>query len=272
MTARCDTRYWDEVWGTVGGCLPVSRGCVECFGARLAATQQTAHGVALHTGVADWVQGRRWQYNGVLTSLPPEHERWDFPLRWPGALSPKLGIGRPSLIFVNVLSDTFTTGRPVWVIDRTVSTIAASPHVGAFVTKYAVEMAAYFADAPRPAHWRERCWLAFSAERQKEFDERWAVMRRLPDLGYLTFANLAPLLEPITLPDDFLRRASWVIVSRERVPGGRARPIDWDWARRLRDQCAGRVPFFLYAGCQMVPPDLAGPLVRQFPKATPATS
>jgi len=269
MVARTDEAYWDSSWSTTGGCLPVSPGCAHCYGAQLTA-QQTVHNVALHTGVADWMAGaERWTHNGNLSALAPEHPAWEWPLRWPGAIDPKLGVDQPSLIFVNVLTDTFQTNRPAWVIDKTVSTIAASQHIGLFLTKYCERLVDHF-DRPRPEHWRQRCWVGLSAERQQEFDQRWAVMRRLPDLGYVTFASLAPLLGPIVLPDDFLRRASWVVIGGETGRGWR--PMNPDWARSIRDACreAG-VPLFVYrmAGRKPIPPDLR---IHQFPKATPAAS
>lgn len=107
-------------------------------------------------------------------------------------------------------------------------------------------------------------WLGVSAERQQEADERiphllatpaairfvsaepllgpidlqWAVSRNVLDIGagFLTRGMFAPGMEK-------LRPLDWLIVGGESGPN--ARPMNPDWARSLRDQCAAAgVPFF----------------------------
>jgi len=139
------------------------------------------------------------------------------------------------------------------------------------LTKRAQRLADYFT-APRPEktvrRWQQQLWLGFSAERQQEFDARWTHLSPLAERGYTTFVSLAPMLGPVRLPPDFLRHGQrvWAIVSGEQGPG--ARPMDPNWARAVRDQCAAAgVPFFLLqmAGRKPIPADL---FVRQFPAAS----
>ena len=78
---------------------------------------------------------------------------------------------------------------------------------------------------------------------------------------------LAPLLGPVTLPQDFLALGRWVIVNGEGegVPKELCRPMDPMWARAIHDQCAGAgIPFFMrgMAGGAPRPLDLRD---RQFP-------
>jgi protein gp37 len=55
------------------------------------------------------------------------------------------------------------------------------------------------------------------------------------------FLSVEPLLAPI--PSLSLSGIDWVIVGGESGPG--ARPMEADWVREIRDECAGcGVPFF----------------------------
>ena len=105
--------------------------------------------------------------------------------------------------------------------------------------------------------------LCFSAERQKEFGERWADLCTFAEAGWLVFTSLAPLLAPVTLPQDFLKLGRWVIVNGEEAT--RPRPMNAHWALAIRDQCSGAgIPFFMrgmHTGAY-IPPDLR---IRQFP-------
>lgn len=267
MGARA-SGWWDGTWNPVGGCSVVSSGCRNCYAAKLSATQQTAHRIALYENTTDWVRGKP-VFNGELSVLPPEHSGWTWPLTWPGAKYPLLGDGEPSLIFVGDMSDLFHEDRPQTIIDEVTATLAASPHIGMFLTKRADRMAEHFS-APRNKanrqRWQPRMWLGFSAERQREFDDRWSQMRQLAASGWTVFASVAPMLAPVRLPQDFLDYGEriWCICSGEEGRG--ARPMDPTWARALRDQCAeAGVPFFMLqmVGRKPIPADL---FVRQFPR------
>lgn len=98
-------------------------------------------------------------------------------------------------------------------------------------------------------------WLGFSAERQAEFDERWASVRRIAEAGWTVFVSAEPLLGAITLPPDFLAlgRRTWVIVGGESGTG--ARPMRRAWAEALLRQCedAGVPAWFKQAGAARGP-------------------
>jgi protein gp37 len=134
------------------------------------------------------------------------------------------------------MCDLFHEHRPTAIIDDVVGTIAASPHIGQLLTKRADVMAEYFT-APRldrRASWREKFWLGFSAERQEEFDARWAHMRKLAETGWTVFVSVAPMLAPVVLPPDFLAhgRRAWAICSGEQGPDAAI------WTRLGREQSA----------------------------------
>jgi protein gp37 len=90
----------------------------------------------------------------------------------------------------------------------------------------------------------------------------------LAERGYLVFVSIAPILDRVVLPDDFLRLGRWVIVNGEEGPHHVIRPMEASWARAVRDQCrAAGIPFFLrgMGGKRPIPPDLQ---IRQFPAAS----
>jgi protein gp37 len=230
--------------------------------------------VPLYDGTVKRTKDGRYVFTGELTAWDPGDKGWMGPLTWPGAPDPLLGPGQPSLIFVVSMADLFVEDRPKFLIDRTVGTIAVSEHIGLLLTRREDLMAEYFG-APRSPETlhrgKRRLWLGFSAERQAEFDERWRCMRPLAEAGWVTFVSIAPMLEPVTLPPDFLSFGPqvWVIASGEqRVPGvphDRIRDMHPNWARAVRDQCAAAgVPFFLkqMARREPIPPDL---FIREFP-------
>jgi protein gp37 len=257
--------WWDRSWNTVDGCDPHSPGCTNCYAAQIAGTKTWP---VQHQNVTI-KRGKRYIFNGVLHALPFEHHLWSWPLRWAGSEDPCLGVGMPSLIFVGDMSDLFHELRPVEAIDRTAATIAASEHIGLLLTKRADQMAAYFLgqDLGTIQRWQPKLWLGFSGEDQEWFDRRWKDMKSLAEAGWLVFVSIAPMLDPVTLPPDFLAYGprAWVIVAGEQGAHDRCRDMEPSWARAIRDQCreAG-VPFFMkqLERNEPIPPDLH---IRQFP-------
>jgi protein gp37 len=233
--------WWDATINLVGGCTHVSTGCRHCYAALLSGTQQS--NIELYAETTDWKRGRP-VFNGKLTVLPPNHPTWRWLSRWKGAEHPLLGPGQPSLIFVSDMSDLFHEQRPITHINRVVSAIAWCPHrhIGQLLTKRPHVMAKYFLapDRDQRASWRERFWLGFSAERQKEFDERWTHIRKLAEAGWIVFVSVAPMLGPVVLPPDFLahRGRVWVIASGEEDK----EPVTWTRRGDERSAISARMP------------------------------
>jgi protein gp37 len=131
-------------------------------------------------------------------------------------------------------------------------------------------------------------WLGTSVEDQASADAR--IPHLLATPASVRFISAEPLLGPVNLlvtdyrghdisalrgiacdptdsdgPDEYYRtgKLDWVIVGGESGPG--ARPMQPDWARSLRDQCAAAgVAFFMKQMDKKtpIPDDL---LIRQFP-------
>lgn len=251
--------WTDATWNIVGGCSIKSPGCINCYAQRLAGTRLAQH--PLYAGTTSPSKAGP-VFNGHLTAAPDDADVWIWPLRWRGAKEPKLGPGKPSLIFVGDMSDLFHEDRPVEVIDQVISTTGAADdqgrdHIFQILTKRADRLRDYMRSGRAYKAWNSRrlaqeawpphnIWFGFSAERQQEFDERWPHMREIADMGPI-FVSYEPALGPLTLPPDFLAlgRRAQVIFGGES--GARdARPPHPAWPRAVRDQCVPAGVAFFY--------------------------
>jgi protein gp37 len=272
MGARRDAllhgRWWDETLNVVGGCVIADTSCYYCYAALDAGTLQTATDIELWLGTTVW-RNERWTWNGRLTVLRPDHPRWTFPLRWKGSPEPLLGDGKPSLLWLNSMADLFVADpehpdqpHPMRVeaIDRILKIVVLSPHIALILTKYPNVMVKYFLQ--KPAWWRKKFILIFSAGDQLWWNRRWTIMRPLAEQGWVVGTSIAPMLTAVEPPPDFLKLGRWVICGGEQSPGDRY--MDPNWTRRLRDQClpAGMPLYVKQMSRGWLPPDL---LFRQFP-------
>jgi protein gp37 len=270
--------WWDATWNNLGGCLPVDPACRDCLAAFIAGGQQTAHGIELHSNVTKQMKDGHHVFNGRSNVLAAGHPTWVWPLRYPGAKHPLLGPGMPSLIAINLMSDQFYEGHPIAAVDRTVATIALSNHIGQFLTRRSHRMRDYFLSQSSSTlqAWLPKMWLGASAATQRELDLRAPDLIDLADAGFTVFLSLAPLLERVTLPPDFLAlgNQAWVIVAgQEKVRTERLRDTHPDWMKWVCDQCApAGVPVFVKhpkGGRGAIRPDLAA--FRQFPRVDQIT-
>lgn len=259
--------WTDATWNPVGGCEVISPGCIGCYAMALARDPKLINH-SLYSTTTMLVR-QRPVWNGRLTVLADDHPSWEWPLRWQGAAKPVLGAGKPSLIFVGDMSDLFHKDRPIEVIDRVIAIVMLSHHIGQLLTKRTDVMARYFLDPGLPARlaatmqtivartgWHgpavlrpSALWLGFSAERQREMDQRWADMREVAEAGWQIFVSAEPLIERVVLPFDLMRlkRKPWIIAGGESSNKAQPdpRPAHPDWFRFLRDQCGAEgVPFF----------------------------
>ena len=202
---------WTEsVWNPVTGCNKVSAGCKNCYAETMARRLQAI--------------GVRGYENGFEVSLLPD--RLDQPL------SRK----RPTMYFVNSMSDLFHEKVGFGFIDRVFGTIRETGHhVYQILTKRPERMRRYFVRREVPSN----VWLGVSAENRKHGAPRIDVLREI-DAG-VRFVSAEPLLED--LGELNLSGIHWVIVGGES--GAEARPMRPEWADSIRKQClAHDVAFF----------------------------
>jgi protein gp37 len=222
MSTQSKIAWTNATWNPVAGCSKCSDGCRECYAVKHAhrmASNPNPKVNQAYTGLTT-ENGRNW--TGLIRPLP---ERLVWPARW----------RKPRQVFVNSLSDLFHKDVPISFIEQVFGVMnELDHHVYQVLTKRSERLAELSAILP----WAPHIWMGVSVESA-------STVHRADDLratgAHLKFLSLEPLLGPI--PDLNLAGINWVIVGGESGP--RARPMDPDWVRDIRDQCnqAG-VPFF----------------------------
>ncbi|WP_431265375.1 phage Gp37/Gp68 family protein [Roseateles chitinivorans] len=154
----------------------------------------------------------------------------------PDRLDDPLGRKKPTVYFVNSMSDLFHDEIPDKFITQVFDVIARTPqHTYQILTKRADRLAAFFAAHPVPRN----AWIGVSVEDRKYGLPRIDQLRKVP--ASIRFLSVEPLLEdlgPIDLSD-----MHWVIVGGESGP--KARPMKKAWALAVQQQCEAQgVAFF----------------------------
>lgn len=135
---------------------------------------------------------------------------------------------KPTVYFVNSMSDVFHEKVPFDYIDRIFATIRQTPqHTYQILTKRAARMAKYFATREVPPN----AWLGVSVEDRKYGLPRIDYLRTVK--AEVRFLSIEPLLD--TLGEFNLRGIHWVIVGGESGP--KARPMQAEWIEEVRLQC-----------------------------------
>lgn len=202
---------WTErTWNPVVGCTKVSPGCAHCYAETMAKRLRAI--------------GTPGYENGFILSMRPER------LREP------LIRKRPTVYFVNSMSDLFHEDIPFDFIDKVFEVIQNTPqHTFQILTKRASRMALYMSNKDAPFN----AWLGVSVENVKHGLPRIDVLRKVK--ASIRFLSIEPLLEPLGQID--LHGIDWVIVGGES--GLKARPMQKAWAESIREQCErDHVPFF----------------------------
>jgi protein gp37 len=149
-------------------------------------------------------------------------------------------------------------------LDRIFAFVREHPqHSFQLLTKRAGRQRHYFPRHPPP----DNLWVGVSVE-QRRWLARLDRLRATP--AALRFVSFEPLLED--LGELNLTGIDWAIVGSESDPWNRARPMQLDWVRHIRDQCvAASVAFFFKqnserGGKKLPLPELDGRQWRQFPE------
>jgi protein gp37 len=139
-------------------------------------------------------------------------------------------------VFVNSMSDLFHARVPLSYVQQVFEVMRETPrHTYQLLTKRAARLA-------KVAHqlaWPSNVWMGVSVEGAGEV-ERIDHLRRVP--AAVRFVSAEPLLGP--LADLDLTGVDWLIVGGES--GRNCRPVDPEWVRALRDQCAAAGTAFFF--------------------------
>lgn len=212
MSETTGIEWTDKTWNPWQGCTQVSPGCAHCYMYR----EKVRYGQDPET---------------VVRSKPPT---FGAPLKW----------RTPAMVFTCSWSDWFHEAADSWR-DEAWDIIRRTPHLTyQILTKRSERIEDHL-----PRDWGTgwpNVWLGVSIENQR-FATR---VKHLADVyAAVRFVSAEPLLGPVTFAgqlyeEAFTRYVDWVIVGGESGPG--CRPMDLEWARSLRDECAAAgVAFFL---------------------------
>lgn len=169
--------------------------------------------------------GARGYENGFCLRLMPER------------LLQPLERRKPTIYFVNSMSDLFHEKVPFAYIGQVFDVMGAAPlHTFQVLTKRAERMAEFCKDITVPPN----VWLGVSVENRKHGVPRIGVLREIETS--VRFLSIEPLLEKLGEID--LAGIHWAIVGGESGP--KARPMKREWVDDIKRQCdqAGVAFFF----------------------------
>ncbi|HEX7058715.1 MAG TPA: phage Gp37/Gp68 family protein [Solirubrobacterales bacterium] len=209
MADRSAIEWTEATWNPVTGCDKVSPGCAHCYAEAFA---ERWRGVA----------GHPYEQGFDLRLWP---QRLDQPQRWK----------RPRMIFVNSMSDLFHERVPLDFIRQVFDSMEeAHWHTFQILTKRQERLIEVADDLS----WPENVWMGVSIENRR-FVHRADALREVP--AAVRFISAEPLLGPLEGLE--LDQIDWLIAGGESGP--RARPMNVEWVRELRDRCSEEgVAFF----------------------------
>jgi len=251
--------WTDETWNMIGGCSPVSEGCLNCAAA-MSAQLCVNRGNKKYEGL---VKNGKW--TGEVRLFP---DLLDKPLHW----------RKPRMIFPAFMGDLFHEAVPFEFIDKVFETMALCwgnaayrkntypNHIFQILTKRPKQMLKYLSGDVKK-RWGDgapcigtlpNVWLGVSVENQKAADERIPILLQIP--AAVQFVSVEPMLEAVDLKwnltypsqrcSSYIRNESppksldWVIIGCESGP--KRRPCKLEWVRDLVEQCkAADVPVFV---------------------------
>jgi len=209
MADGSSIEWTDATWNPVRGCTKISSGCKHCYAETFS---ERFRGVP----------GHPFEQGFDLRLVP---SALGLPLKWKA--------GR--FVFVNSMSDLFHEDVPSSYIDQVFDVMQqASQHQFQVLTKRADRMHTWASGRKLPAN----VWMGVSVENAEQ-RQRIRHLQNVP--AAVRFLSIEPLLAEVGNLN--LKGIHWVIVGGES--GGKARPMDPDWVRSIRQQCSeANVPFF----------------------------
>ena len=232
MGASTAIEWTDATVNFWWGCTKVGPGCDHCY----------AEAWSKRTGGGIWGVGapRRKIKSAValIHRLDNDYSWWAAD-HYIGQLHPTAA----RRVFIQSMSDLFDLEVPVeWFAEAWQHIVACDRLAIQCVTKRvsAIEKRLAEIGASWPAHVGLLISVVNQAEAERDIPRLIALKAKLgiPWVGL----SMEPLLGAVILRDEWLEHLDWIIVGGES--GSRARPMNPQWARDLRDQCAAAdVPF-----------------------------
>jgi protein gp37 len=209
MSLNSSIEWTESTWNPLTGCTKISPGCKNCYAERMAKRLQLM-------GVENYRNGFKltMHKNSLLQ-----------PISWK----------KPQMIFVNSMSDLFHKDVSTDFILEVFNTMNISDwHIFQVLTKRPERLL----ELEKFINWTDNIWMGVSVE-SKEYLNRIRLLKR--SRAKVRFISFEPLLGPISKVS--LNKIDWVIAGGESGP--KARPVDKQWIRGIRDLCINYdVPFF----------------------------
>lgn len=194
--------WTEQTWNPITGCTKVSAGCKHCYAETMAKRLKA--------------MGTPGYENGFDLTLMPSR------------LNQPLKRKKPTMYFVNSMSDLFHENVPIEYIDKVMDVIKNCPqHKFQILTKRAEIMSNYFQEKKPPVN----TWIGVTVENKKHGVPRIDELRKID--SSIRFLSVEPLLEDIGQIN--LDGIDWVIVGGES--GSKARPMKKEWAENVQIQC-----------------------------------
>lgn len=202
MSNKTSIEWTEQTWNPTTGCTKISPGCKFCYAETMAKRLQAMK-------ASGYV-------NGFQLSLMPN--RLDQPIKRK----------KPTMYFVNSMSDLFHEEIPFEYLDQVFSVISKTKqHIYQILTKRSARMREYFQSREVP----NNVWLGVSVEDQVYGKPRIRDLQQIA--AKVRFLSCEPLLENLGIID--LSGIHWVIAGGES--GINARPMQEDWVVSLKNQC-----------------------------------
>lgn len=201
MATKSQIEWTEQTWNPTTGCTKISSGCKHCYAEAMATRLQS-------------MKARGYDNGFQLTLMP---ERLNQPLKRK----------KPTVYFVNSMSDLFHEDIPDSYLDEVFSVIEKTPqHTYQILTKRAERLPEYFNQRNCPGN----VWLGVSVEDRKFGVPRIDQLKQVS--AAIRFLSIEPLLEDLGTID--LNGIHWVIVGGESGP--KSRPMQPDWVENIKIQ------------------------------------
>lgn len=215
MMPKTTIEWTERTWNPIvdkrdrrWNCTKVSPGCLNCYA----------------SSMAKRFAGREYTYKNKVNPVLDEKK-----------LQEPLRVERPATWFVCSMTDLFHEAHKQFLITPIYKVMkVCSHHTFQVLTKRPENMLKRM-----PIYWLPNVWHGVSVE-NADYVSRIDILRHVPST--IRFLSLEPLLGP--LPNLNLDGIDWVIVGAES--GRKARPMNEDWVRDIRDQCAAAGVAFFY--------------------------
>lgn len=210
MSSKSRIEWTEQTWNPTSGCTKISPGCKHCYAETMAIRLKA--------------MGSQGYTNGFQLTVHPYR------------LAQPLKRKKPTVYFVNSMSDLFHEDIPDSFLDEVFSVVTKTPqHTYQILTKRAERLPLYFSNRKCP----QNVWLGVSVEDRAFGLPRVESLRQVD--ANIRFLSVEPLLE--SLGNINLEGIQWVIVGGESGP--KARPMQKEWVDEIRIKCeTENVAFF----------------------------